>query len=740
MATTAGVGSSGLDVNSIVSQLMAVERQPIAKLDRKEASYQAKLSAYGSVKGAVASFQTAVQGLNSTSRFQAIKATPSDTTVFSASASSIAVAGSYSLEVTSLAQAQKLIAAGQTSSTAAIGAAATTTVTFDFGTITGNTFNATTGKYGTALSGVSTTDLSPNITVDSTSNLAVGAAISGTGIPAGATIASITDATHFVISAAATATGNPVDVQADATFASSGSGIKNITIDSSNNSLQGIRDAINAAKIGVTATIINDGGASPYRLALSSDSNGASSSMKISVSGDAAVGALLAHDPANSTGQNLSETVTAQNAVFKVNGVAVSKASNTVSDVVQGVTLTLNKVTTTPASLTVARDTGAVSSSIAGFVKAYNDLAATLKNVSAYDAASKQAAILQGDSTVRSLQAQLRGILNTSVVGTSGALTTLYDVGVSFQKDGTLAVNQTKLDSAIAGNFSDIAGLFAAAGKATDSLVSFNSATSSTKAGSYEVHVTQFATRGGITGDSIVPALVNTIAASTTMNVALDGVSASVALTAGTYTNAQLAALLQSAINGASEFSSAGLSVSATIDGSGFMSIVSSKYGLASNVSLSSGTGTPVSDFMGTVTAGTPGLDVAGTVGGATATGSGQNLTVTSGDPQGLSLTYSGATASPHGILHYSQGYASLLDEWAAPNLASGGTLASRTEGVGKTITEIGKQRTAMETRLVGIEKRYRAQFTALDIMLSNMNQTSNYLTQQLAQISNLNK
>ena len=739
MATTAGVGSSGLDVNSIVSQLMAVERQPIAKLDRREASYQAKLSAYGSVKGAVASFQTAVQGLNSTSRFEAIKATPSDATVFSASASHIAVAGTYSLEVTSLAQAQKLIAAGQTSSTAAIGAAATTTVTFDFGTITGNTFNATTGKYGTALSGVATTDLSPNITVDSTSNLAVGAAISGAGIPAGATIASITDATHFVISAAATATGNPVDVQADATFASSGSGAKNITIDSSNNSLQGIRDAINAAKIGVTATIINDGGASPYRLALSSDSNGASSSMKISVSGDAAVGALLAHDPANSTGQNLSETATAQNAVFKVNGVAVSKASNTVSDVVQGVTLTLNKVTESPATLTVARDTGAVSSSIAGFVKAYNDLAATLKDVSAYDAASKKGAILQGDSTVRALQSQLRGILNTSVVGTSGALTTLYDVGVSFQKDGTLAVNQTKLDSAIANNFSDIAGLFAATGTATDSLVSFNSATSSTKAGSYAVHITQFATRGGITGDSVVPASGNTIAASTTMNVALDGVSASVALTAGTYTNVQLAALLQSAINGASEFSSAGLSVSATIDGSGFMSIVSSKYGLASNVSLGSGTGTLVSDFMGTLTAGTPGADVAGSIGEATATGSGQTLSVTSGDPQGLNLTYSGGTASPHGMLHYSQGYASLLDEWAAPNLASGGTLASRTEGIGKTITEISKQRTAMETRLVDIEKRYRAQYSALDITLSSMNQTSIYLTEQLAQLSNLN-
>jgi len=741
MATsaTSATTSTNIDVNSIVSQLMTVERRPLTKLDLKEANYQAKLSAYGSVKGMVASFQTTVQGLNSASKFQAVKATSSDTTIFSASASSIAVAGTYSLEVSSLAQAQKLVATGRTSSTAAIGASATTTVTFDFGTITGNTFNSTTGKYGATLSGVSTTNLSPDITVSSTANLAVGAAISGTGIPVGATIASITDATHFVISANATATGNPVDVQAAATFSSSGSGTKSVTIDSTNNSLQGIRDAINAAQMGVTATIINDGSATnPYRLALSSDSNGASNSMKISVSGDATVGTLLAHDPANNTGQNLAETVTAQNANFKVNGVAVSKTSNTVSDVVQGVTLTLNKVTTSAATLTVARDTSAISSSISSFVKAYNDLAKTLKDVSAYDATSKRGSILQGDSTVRALQSQLRGMLGAPIVGTSGALTTLSDVGVSFQKDGTLALNQTKLDSAIASNFSDIAGLFAATGKATDSLVSYTSATSSTKAGNYAVNITQIATLGNTTGNLSVPATGNTIAASTTMGVTLDGVSASVALTAGTYTNTQLAAMLQSAINGTSAFSSAGLSVAATINGSGYMSIVSNKYGLASNVSITNGTGTAVSSFMGTATS-TPGVDVAGSIGGATATGSGQTLSAAGGDPMGLSVTINSGTTGARGTLNYAQGYAYLLDKWATSSLASGGVLANRTDGIGKSITDIGTQRSALETRLLGIEKRYRAQFSALDVMLTSMNQTSTYLTQQLAQLSNLN-
>ncbi|MCR4299350.1 MAG: flagellar filament capping protein FliD [Gallionella sp.] len=661
MATSA----TNLDVNSIVSQLMAVERRPINKLNVKEAGYQAKLSAYGSVKGAVSSFQAAVQSLSSASNFQSLKATTSDAAIFSASATSSAAAGTYSLEVTSLAQAQKLVAAGQTSSTAAIGAGASTTVTFDFGAISGGTFDAGTGKY----------------------------------------------------------TG--------AAFASNGSGTKSVTIDSTNNSLQGIRDAINTAQMGVTATIINDGSGTPYRLALSSDSNGTSNSLKISVSGDAAVSSLLAHDPAGT--QNLAETVTAQNADFKVNGVAVSKTSNTVSDVIQGVTLTLNKITTSPATLTVARDTAAVSSSINSFVKTYNDLATTLKNSSAYDPVAKQGAILQGDATVRSLQSQLRSMLSTSVTGTSGVLTTLSDVGVSFQKDGTLALNQTKLDSVMTSNFSDIASLFASVGKATDSLVSFSSATSSTRAGSYAVNITQLATQGTAVG-SVAANTTISAGVNDALTLTVDGTSASIVLSAGTYTAQTLAAELQSRINSASALSAAGISVAVTQSG-GVLSITSSSYGSTSGVAITGGNG--ASDLLGTPTE-TGGVNVAGSIGGVTATGSGQTLSAASGDPQGLSIAITGGALGARGALNYSQGYASTLKSWATSILASDGILASRTDGIGRTITDIGKQRNAMETRLINIEKRYRAQFTALDQMLSSMNQTSNYLTQQLAQLSNL--
>ena len=665
MVTTTASATTGtsIDVNSIVSQLMTVEQQPITKLNTQEASYQAKLSAFGTIKGALATFQTALQGLSNASKFQAVNATASDATIFSATANSTAIAGSYSLDVTSLAQAQKLVASGQTSSTAAIGAGAATTVTFDFGSISGGTFSAVTGAY----------------------------------------------------------TG--------AAFTSNGNATKSINIDSTNNSLQGIRDAINSLKMGVTATIINDGSGTPYRLALSSDNSGANNSLKISVTGDTAVSNLLANDPAGV--QRLAETVTAQNANFKVNGVAVSKSSNTISDVVAGVTLTLNKITASSASLTVVRDTATISSSISGFVKAYNDLSSTLTTVSAYNPVSKTGALLQGDSTVRSLQSQLRAALTTAVVGTSGALTTLSQVGVSFQKDGSVALDSTKLNNAISNNFDDIAGLFAAVGKGTDSLVSFNSASSTTKPGSYAVNISQLATRGTAVGSA---AANTTITASTNdlLSFTINGISTSITLTAATYTAQSLAAELQSKINSASALPTAGISVAVT-QSAGVLSITSANYGSSSSITITGGNGAV--GLMGGAPTQTVGVNVAGTIGGVTAIGSGQSLTATSGDPQGLSASINGGALGARGSLNYSQGYAYSLNKWSTSILAGDGILVSRTNGINKTITDISSRRTTLQARLVGIEQRYRMQYSSLDAMLTSMNQTSIYLTQQLANL-----
>lgn len=807
------IGATNLDINSIVSQLMSVERRPLSKLDQQEASYQAKLSAYGSIKGAIAGFQTALLGLNNAGIYQSLKASASDTTVFSASATSTAVAGTYSLEVTSLTQAQKLVAAGQTSLTESIGTGAGTTITFNFGTISGGTltpFNPATNTGGT---------------------------------------------------------------YSGASFTSNGNPSKSVTIDSSNNSLQGIRDAINAAGVGVTATIVNDGSGTPYRLSLVSNSMGSSNSLNISVSGDAAISNLLTNNPAAVTAasgsstaasgtkvaaaaagttagtlaagalvvttsagsanvgavtlgtdaatngaaiaaaistalaslpggaaangsatadgagvitwttgtngsnalsmggfaadsttatanrtalmaqtgfdaaqlgtqaigaQKMAQSAAAGNAVFNVNGVQVTKTSNTVTDVIEGVTLNLSKVTTSPVTLTVTRDTSTVSNSIAGFVKAYNDIVATLKNNSGYDAATKQGGILLGDSTVRNLQTQLRSILNTAVTGASGSLTRLADVGVNFQKDGTLAVNQTKLNDAINNHFSDIASLFASVGKASDSLIGFSAATSSAKPGSYALSISQLATQGKAVGSALVLPTSIVAGVNDTLSMIVNGISASVTLSAGDYATAEaLAAELQSKINGVSALSSAGATVAVTASSvDGKLTVTSLKYGSTSSVDITGGTAQAALG-LGAPTE-TGGVDAAGTIGGVAAVANGQKLSAESGAAMGLSIIVNGGALGDRGTLTYSQGYASILSSWTTSVLSSDGIISSRTKGIDSSIKDIGRQRVEMERRLVAVEQRYRAQFIALDKMMSSMNQTSTYLTQQLAQLSNL--
>ena len=125
-----GMGSN-LDVNAIVSQLMALERRPLALLDQREAGYQAKLSAYGVLKGALSSFQTAMEGLADAGKFQATTATVEDTSILTASADGKAAAGSYSVEVQQLAQQQKIHSEGFSGTASVMGSG---TLTIQYGT------------------------------------------------------------------------------------------------------------------------------------------------------------------------------------------------------------------------------------------------------------------------------------------------------------------------------------------------------------------------------------------------------------------------------------------------------------------------------------------------------------------------------------------------------------------------------------------------------------------------------
>ena len=673
--TSAGVGS-GLDISGLVTQLMALERRPLTILDTKEAGLQAKLSAYGSLKGALSAFQNSVRSLSGVSKFQALSAVSADTTVYTASATSIAVVGNYAVEVKQLAQTQKLASSAFTNTTDTVG---TGTLTFQFGTYSGGVFTVNSAKAA-----------------------------------------------------------------------------QTVTIDSAHGTLAGVRDAVNAAKIGVTATILNDG--TGNKLVFTSGDTGAANSLKITVSDtsdasntDNAGLSRLAYDPAGTlgNGKNLTETVAAQNALLKVDGIDnISKASNMVTDVVQGVTLTLLKpsAANTPATLTVSRDTSSVRSAMADFVKAYNDLNKAVKDITKYDAATKKGAVLQGDYSALSIVTQVRQKLNTTITGLSGSYTTLSQVGISFQTDGTLAVDTTKLQTAIDTNFNDIAGLFANLGKTSDSLINYLSATDKTQPGSYSVSVSQLATQGSLSGVTTA-ALAHTSGTFTapftvnadndTFSLKVNGVqSGTITIAQGTYTTAAaLIAEIQSKINGDTALKNAAKTVTVSFDNAGsYLKIGADSYGSESTVEINA-LDTNTTSMLGLSAAtGTAGVDVVGQINGVTATGAGRFLTGATGSAtEGLKLEITGGSTGYRGAINYSQGYAYQLDKLADQLLGSSGPITSRTNGINSTIKDIGDKRDAMNLRLNDIEKRYRAQFTALDSLVSRMRATSDFLTRQLA-------
>jgi flagellar hook-associated protein 2 len=517
-----------------------------------------------------------------------------------------------------------------------------------------------------------------------------------------------------------------------------------VVLGAGDQSLQGIRDAINKANIGVTASIVSDGSANPYHLVLTSTATGATSTMKIELAGDNGgpadpqLAAVLGYDPAGA--QGLRQTSAAQSTVLDVNGVQVTSKNNTVSEAIQGVSLSVSSLGST--TVTVAKDNKAINDAVTAFVKAYNDLNTTIKGLTSYNADTKAAGALQGDATVRSIQAQLRGQLGTALTDSGAPLTTLSQVGISFQKDGSLAVDSTKLNNAIGSNYNDFANLFAAIGTSTSSLVSFASAGNATKPGTYAVNITQPATKGTFTS-AAAPAPMTTIAANTVWNVTVDQTDPvdssriqAIPIKAGTYTPSELAALISSSINGNGKFAGAGLTVEAKIDENGKLALSSTHWGAGSNVSLTNESGTAVADIFGAATA-SAGRDVAGTIGGAAASGSGQTLTGAAGSKaEGLKLTISGGATGDLGTITFSQGFAYQLTNLAASFIGVGGMVTGRTDGLNTSVKTIGNQRDIENARLDELAKRYRKQFTALDTMMASLQSTQSYLSQQLASIA----
>ncbi|MCZ8234530.1 MAG: flagellar filament capping protein FliD [Inhella sp.] len=383
MATisSAGIGS-GIDVETLISRLVAAERTPITQLQRNTDGLKTQLSAFGKLQSQLSTLRDAATKLTRADTFTAATVAAADATVTTATATAGAAAGAYTVNVNRLAAAQSLASNAIPSGTGV--GAGTMTITF--------------GRYNDDLSSFDT---------DPTRTSLV------------------------------------------------------IPIISGQDQLEKVRDQINALKAGIVASVVSDVNGS--RLVMRGSNSGQANGFKVEVSDadgnntDGSGLSSLAYDPTAGVNPGLSKQA-ALNARVNIDGIDIESATNEITGAIEGVTLNLRKAGAST-TVNVGQDKEAIKKAITDFVTAYNGTITLLREQSRVDPATRGGGPLKGDSTVNGIQFQLRALAGASTT-LGGSLDRLAAIGLEPQTDGTLKVDNTKLDAAL-GNSTSLRALFA---------------------------------------------------------------------------------------------------------------------------------------------------------------------------------------------------------------------------------------------------------------------------------------
>jgi len=700
--TSAGIGS-GLDVTGLVEQLVTAEGEPVRiRLDRKEAKLQTGLSALGTFKGAVSDFQASLTSLRSPESFSSMNIINDNQDAISAVASRDAQPGEYEVEVVQLAQTQKLASAAFDSDVKPLG---TGSMTISLGRYHLDTHSFTTNP-----------DIPP----------------------------------------------------------------ASITINSENSSLRGIAEAINESNAGVRASVIDDG--SGYRLVISSLMEGLDNSIRITTlddddnhfdengisnfvydlvakeikqedfttndaaklaSGVFGAAQVISDDRTQQlkfSVTNMSETVTGQDAIVRIDGLEVIRSENDIQNVIKGLTMELQPGSEgTISSLNVSLSTEQVKTSINAFVGKYNELVSITNSLTGYDPETGVAGPLSGDASVRGVISQIRRAMSQSFSSINHEYDSLASIGIDTDRNGTLSVDETRLQNAIDTNLQEIVQLFATAGSANDPLVEFVAAEQTTTPGSYNLNVTQLAEHGVYAG---VPQDFNRgfiDEGGNRLKLRVDGMLGNqLEVTPGEYnTMAELAAQIQEAVANDATFSANDIRLTTKVE-NGQLILQSDSLGKQSNIEVVS-IDTALSNISGlSVGVGQQGRNIQGAFNNRSAVGDGMNLTA-EGEAAGLNVKVEGGVLGPRGNVVYSNGVASQLDALLSRFNESDGLFSSRTNGFNDRIGDIARQREQLASKLERTEKRYTKQFSSLDALLGKMRSTGEYLDQQLSTLPGAN-
>jgi flagellar hook-associated protein 2 len=794
-----GIGN-GLDINSMIQQLVQVQSIPITQLQARQQTQKDQLAAIDLVSSKFSAVQNAAIGLSRASTWSVFTATSSNPSAVTASASSSALTGSITFTVDNLASAGAVRSANTVAATSTTIASGPILLAkggsaFGFAALKSDS-NLATGAHtivvtqasaaatrtpgggDSALAGstVITAGVNDQLQVDvngtptvltlaagtydptqlaaavqTASNGALTASVDGSGKLVLATTAEgsaasvqVTGGTALgalgltVDGAAATGTDGIVtvdgtqtvvnDVQAGAQVvlaapagtvtATLSGGLRAGTVNATqvaitDGTLSGVVSAINNASAGVSATAVKVG-TNAYRLQLASTTTGANSDVDVDGTAFTGLGSMV----------TLTQGADAQITVGSGAGAyQVTSSTNTVTDLVPGLTLTLVSPTATPTTVTIDHDAGSLADLVQALATAANDALNTAAQQTAYDATNQTAAPLLGDLTVQLQANRLVSAITSAVPGSTLGSAGL--AGLQMDKDGNVTFDRAKFLSAYQTDPTAVMNLFVQQGSAVNSAVSFVRAGDRSAAGTYDVTITAPATQATATGATLA-----NITNAETIDLLSNGVQVTYNASPGESINSIAAAL-------SNLFASQKLDL--TVDASsGALVVKSGSYGSATTFQVRTSDVSAGQTGLATVANQWQtmyGSDVQGTIDGRAATGSGQFLTVQSSDDliPGLTVLVTATSPGDLGNVTYTPGVAARMDFVSAnaTDLLSGAFTAEH-NSLQATIDDMTDQITQMQKRVDNYQTSLQQQFATLDSTMGQLRAQLSWLQQQL--------
>lgn len=504
-----------------------------------------------------------------------------------------------------------------------------------------------------------------------------------------------------------------------------GAGDFTVTIDgvdttittTSDTTLAQLAAEISGLDIGVSASAISVDGTN-YKLLMSADDTGAANAFTTS-------GTIASVDTMDVIQQGQDAEITIGSGG---SGLTLSRSTNTVSDLLAGVSIELTATTTSAVTVSANRDVGAATDAIAALIEEVNSTLSTIAAATRYSPDADSGGPLVGNSTARSLAMDLKSSISSFVNPGSADYPVASSIGISLNREGSFDVDASKLKSALENDFDGVVNLLVANGSATDSRVSFAAAGSATLAGDYEVVVTQAATKASALSDKYErpdsDITFQIVSGATTVDVSISRLD-------------PIQTVVQ-AIEDALDTAGLGFINVAQIDqgGDDHIELVHTSYGSAAGFEV-------IGDPFGM--AGTyVGTDVAGTIGGEAATGSGQSLTASAGSPLGLIVKVTATAAEISGAggnlalgnLSYTRGVFGSLDTTIGYAEGSGGRIARAQDLAAAQMDLIDDRIEILEDRLDRREALLIRQYAALETAMASMQSQSAWLTQQIASLN----